>query len=66
MVALASRLMERNPLQAVATMKVMKLNQMHGMDNMFITETFFFLRPSVVFTADKRIIFTCNISLKTG
>ena len=32
--------MDRNPLQAVATMKVMKLNQIRGMESMFITETF--------------------------
>ncbi len=35
-----SRLMERNPLQIVATMKVTKLNQMVGMLKMFKIDIF--------------------------
>ena len=36
-----SRLMERNPLQIVATTKVEKLNQIVGMLRMFKIDTFF-------------------------
>lgn len=39
-----SRLMERNPLHAVATMKVRKEIQMRGMRSMFDTVTFFRMR----------------------
>ena len=35
-----SRLTERKPLQAVATMKVVKLNQMRGMRSMLRTVIF--------------------------
>ncbi len=38
-----SRLMERNPLQIVATMNVTKLNQMVGILSMFKMDIFFSL-----------------------